>query len=116
MRSCLAMSPPSRPSQGTQDPPQTGEALEVIERYREAVLSQLRAALAPYDGPPFTQMRYHLGWQDRQGQHIEARGGKLLRPALCLLSCEAVGGDLVPALPAAAALELLHNFTLIHDD
>jgi geranylgeranyl diphosphate synthase type I len=110
------MSPPSRPSQGTQTPPQAGEALAVIERYREDVLSQLRAALAPYNGPPFNQMRYHLGWQDRQGQPIDARGGKLLRPALCLLSCEAVGGDPGSALPAAAAVELLHNFTLIHDD
>jgi geranylgeranyl diphosphate synthase type I len=110
------MSPASRPSQGTQDPPRAHNALEVIERYREGILGQLRAALAPFDGPPFTQMRYHLGWQDRLGQPVDARGGKLLRPALCLLSCEAVGGDPGPALPAAAALELLHNFTLIHDD
>lgn len=61
-------------------------------------------------------MRYHLGWEDRAGQAIEARGGKLLRPAMCLLCCEAVGGEWRNALPAAAALELLHNFTLIHDD
>ena len=42
--------------------------------------------------------------------------GKMLRPLLCLASCEAVGGDGQRALPAAAALELLHNFSLIHDD
>jgi len=103
------MTPPSHPA-----PP--AEALEIIERYREAVLAQLRAALAPHEGPPFDQMRYHLGWQDRAGRPLEARGGKLLRPALCLLACEAAGGEAAPALPAAAALELLHNFTLIHDD
>jgi geranylgeranyl diphosphate synthase type I len=61
-------------------------------------------------------MRYHLGWEDEGGSAIEARGGKLLRPALCLLACEALGGDWRAALPAAAAIELLHNFTLIHDD
>ena len=42
--------------------------------------------------------------------------GKLLRPALCLASCEAVGGRREAAVPAAAAIEMFHNFTLIHDD
>jgi geranylgeranyl diphosphate synthase type I len=45
-----------------------------------------------------------------------ARGGKRFRPLLCVLSCEAVGGDPKLALPAAASIELFHNFTLIHDD
>jgi geranylgeranyl diphosphate synthase type I len=40
----------------------------------------------------------------------------MLRPALCLLCCEALGGAPEGALPAAVAIELLHNFTLIHDD
>jgi len=42
--------------------------------------------------------------------------GKGIRPALCLLSCEAVGGRTDAALKAAAAIEMFHNFTLIHDD
>jgi geranylgeranyl diphosphate synthase, type I len=42
--------------------------------------------------------------------------GKLLRPALCLLSCEAAGGRAASAVHAAAAIEMFHNFTLIHDD
>ncbi|MBM3229092.1 polyprenyl synthetase family protein [Candidatus Parvarchaeota archaeon] len=44
------------------------------------------------------------------------RGGKRFRPMMCLLSCEAVGGEFHKALPVAASLELFHNFTLIHDD
>jgi len=44
------------------------------------------------------------------------RGGKRFRPALTLLACEAVGGDPAKAVNAAAAVELLHNMTLIHDD
>jgi len=43
-------------------------------------------------------------------------GGKRLRPALCIAACEACGGTVVQALPAACALELLHTYTLIHDD
>ena len=42
--------------------------------------------------------------------------GKLLRPALCLSACRAVGGRVEAAVPAAAAVEMFHNFTLIHDD
>lgn len=44
------------------------------------------------------------------------RGGKGLRPALCLATCEAFGGDAAHALPSAAALELLHTAFLVHDD
>jgi geranylgeranyl diphosphate synthase type I len=93
-----------------------GDVLSVFERYRPAIIGELRSVLTERAVPPFSLMRYHLGWEDEQGRPIEGRGGKLLRPALCLLCCEAVGGDWQRALPAAAALELLHNFTLIHDD
>ena len=43
-------------------------------------------------------------------------GGKRIRPILCLAAAEAVGGDLVPAIPVACALELIHSYSLIHDD
>ncbi len=43
-------------------------------------------------------------------------GGKRLRPILCLAACAAVGGDSAYALPAAAALEMIHTYSLIHDD
>jgi geranylgeranyl diphosphate synthase type II len=43
-------------------------------------------------------------------------GGKRLRPILCLASAEAVGGDRSAAMPAACALELIHTYSLIHDD
>ena len=48
--------------------------------------------------------------------HIVSAGGKRLRPYLVLKSCELVGGDPDSALPFAAAMEVLHDFTLIHDD
>lgn len=49
-------------------------------------------------------------------KHLFSAGGKRLRPCLVLLSCEAVGGKPEDALEAAAAVEILHTFTLIHDD
>lgn len=53
---------------------------------------------------------YHMGWRDR-GNH-----GKRLRPLLCLLITRALNGESDNAMPAAIAIEFLHNFTLIHDD
>jgi len=49
-------------------------------------------------------------------RHILHAGGKRLRPSMVILSCEAVGGKPETVIPAAAAIELVHNFTLIHDD
>jgi len=49
-------------------------------------------------------------------KHLPSKGGKRLRPALVLLVAKALGASLNDALPAAASVELLHNFTLVHDD
>jgi len=70
------------------------------------------------DGPDlmYGMMRYHLGWVDRDFQPVNLPAGKRVRPIILLLACEAQGGNWRQALPAAAAIELLHNFTLIHDD
>jgi geranylgeranyl diphosphate synthase type I len=57
-------------------------------------------------------LSYHLGWQ-ADGQQIM---GKRVRPLLTLLSCAAVGGDWKAALPVSSSIELIHNFSLIHDD
>src|SRR3954447_620991 len=43
-------------------------------------------------------------------------GGKRVRPVLCLAAGEAVGGEIAELLPAAAAIELVHSFSLVHDD
>jgi geranylgeranyl diphosphate synthase type I len=61
-------------------------------------------------------LHYHMGWADESLAPSTAPGGKRIRSTLCLLSCEALGGDWSVALPAAAAIELLHNFSLVHDD
>lgn len=80
------------------------------------------ASLAELDGISSligTMARYHLGWVDQTRTPIAAGAidrGKRMRPGLALLACEAAGGDRRTAVSLAAAIELLHNFTLIHDD
>ncbi|MCE2465053.1 MAG: polyprenyl synthetase family protein [Dehalococcoidia bacterium] len=63
-------------------------------------------------------MAYHMGWMDASGQVMEssATQGKALRPTLCMFACDSLGGDCSRAVPAASALELIHNFSLVHDD
>jgi len=61
-----------------------------------------------------SMLAYHMGWEG-EGAGPNARG-KRLRPQLVLLTAIAAGGDWSKALPAAAAVELIHNFSLVHDD
>jgi len=89
----------------------------ILSRYQADLDAYLRDTLT--EGRPpllYRMMRYHLGWEDAQGRPTEAAGGKALRPSLCLWACEALGGDRRKCLAAAAALELTHNFSLVHDD
>lgn len=58
---------------------------------------------------------YHLGWEDPEGNPAPS-AGKRLRPGLTILTCEALGGSIEHALPFASAVELVHAFSLIHDD
>lgn len=57
-----------------------------------------------------SMIAYHLGWEANAGR------GKRVRPLLTLLCCQAAGGNWHTALPAASAVELIHNFSLLHDD
>jgi geranylgeranyl diphosphate synthase type I len=59
---------------------------------------------------------YHLGLSDERGRPASGNGGKAVRPALALLSAEAVGASAEVAVPGAVAVELVHNFSLLHDD
>lgn len=88
----------------------------ILEKYRSQVDAELKSILSDWKSPMYDMMRYHLGWIDKEGIPVKNNAGKALRPALCLFSCEAVGGEYSKALPVAAALELVHNFSLIHDD
>jgi geranylgeranyl diphosphate synthase type I len=79
------------------------ELQQVVQRARQPGLEEMHYMLA-----------YHMGWEG-QGAGPEARG-KRIRPLLVLLCSAAAGGEWQRALPAAAAVELVHNFSLVHDD
>jgi geranylgeranyl diphosphate synthase type I len=59
---------------------------------------------------------YHLGWVDQNFQPVDSQRGKMLRPTISLLVFEAITGRYKEALPPAAAIEMIHNFSLLHDD
>jgi squalene-hopene/tetraprenyl-beta-curcumene cyclase len=59
---------------------------------------------------------YHLGLTDADGRPVASSGGKALRPALALLSARASGAEPQRGVPTAVAVELVHNFSLLHDD
>ncbi|GAB3558190.1 geranylgeranyl diphosphate synthase type I [Actinopolyspora lacussalsi] len=59
---------------------------------------------------------YHHGWSDEQGRPTEEWSGKLVRPSLALLSARSAGADPADGVAAAVAVELVHNFSLLHDD
>ncbi len=84
--------------------------------HQPLIEGELRCILSEKEVPCRQLLHYHLGWTDPQGNPTPGFGGKALRPTLCLLACQAVGGQIEQALPAAAALELVHNFSLVHDD
>ena len=89
---------------------------EFFTSHHEAVEAELKEIVDSCPSGLGNMLRYHMGWQDEHGQPCHRKLGKFVRSTLCLLSCQAVGGDIVQMLPAAAALELIHNFSLIHDD
>jgi geranylgeranyl diphosphate synthase type I len=87
-----------------------------FERARLAVAPVLAAASAGLEPELRRVVEYHWGWIDARGVRCETRAGKAIRPTLAVLSAEAVGCDSDVALAGAAALEIVHDFTLIHDD
>lgn len=88
----------------------------VLTRHRDSIERALRRAALPSESHLGRMGAYHMGWMDADGHRVDAASGKRMRPALVLWACEALGGDPEMALPAAVAVELVHNFTLIHDD
>ncbi|MEU5973278.1 polyprenyl synthetase family protein [Streptomyces sp. NPDC047315] len=110
------------------------EALALLERTRALVDPRLRAAVGTLPRALRRVAAYHFGWEEHEhgagdpmvpgspdspgvpGAPGAGFGGKAIRPALVLAAADAFGGPAEPAVGAAAAVELVHNFTLLHDD
>ncbi|HEV2636330.1 MAG TPA: family 2 encapsulin nanocompartment cargo protein polyprenyl transferase [Actinocrinis sp.] len=87
----------------------------LLGRMRDEVEPRMRAALTGLPVALRHMGGYHLGWWDERGTARHGAGGKAVRAALVLASSSALGGD-GAALAGAVAVELVHNFTLVHDD
>ena len=86
----------------------------LILRIEQELQRQISRLDAPRTKLFHEMLTYHMGWTG-EGAGPEATG-KRIRPLLLLLCTAACGGDWEAALPAAAAVELVHNFSLVHDD
>ena len=106
-----------RELEGTMAPLPAARAIPAPLR---ALLPPLLTALRASAPAPSTRVgamaSYHLGWTDATGHPSGGGGGKFLRGTLALWAAERCGGRLDDALGVAAAVEWLHNFTLVHDD
>ncbi len=91
---------------------------QLTATYLPAIETELKLALNRINESPFQElhhiMAYHLGWEG-EGAGPKA-SGKRIRPILVILTAAAAGGEWQNALPAAAGIELIHNFSLLHDD
>jgi len=78
---------------------------DALKSYGDRIDARLEELIPRDEGLLSTQVWHHMD-----------TGGKRIRPALCMLTCEALGGAIDDALPFAAGVELLHNMLLLHDD
>ncbi|WP_030683400.1 family 2 encapsulin nanocompartment cargo protein polyprenyl transferase [Streptomyces sp. NRRL B-1347] len=97
-------------------PPDGCEAADILAAARGCVDPELRRAVDSLPGSMRRVALYHFGWERADGTPAAGSAGKAIRPALVLAAVRALGGDPRAAVRAAAAVELTHNFTLLHDD
>ncbi|MFE6841187.1 family 2 encapsulin nanocompartment cargo protein polyprenyl transferase [Streptomyces sp. NPDC057686] len=108
---------------GTTEAITTGEGQEaaaLLERTRETVNPELRRTVGNLPGAMRRVAMYHFGWEHADGTPAAGNAGKAIRPALVLAAAQALRGPdaktAAGAVRAAVAVELAHNFTLLHDD
>lgn len=91
-------------------------ATEVLSRVKSLVDPALRRVVSSLSEELRPPVEYHLGWVDKSGHPLANDGGKGIRPALAILSAEVVDAPAEVGIPGAVGVELVHNFSLIHDD
>jgi len=84
----------------------------MLPKIEEELVSVVRRASINGNEQFYSMLAYHMGWDKSAAVAL----GKRIRPLMVLLTTSAAGGEWERALPAAAAVELVHNFSLIHDD
>lgn len=104
MSAAAAASPPPPPL-----PDVIHRAREFARGGLEEVLDRIQPDLARICG-------YYFGWNDADGKPAARRGSRCLQAAMAMLAAQATGEDPAAAVPGAVAVELTHNFSLLHDD
>ncbi len=92
--------------------------VQISEHMLPSIETELRKLVAKLDEPRtqllHSMLTYHFGWNVAKTKR--GSQGKRIRPLLVLLTCASCNSDWTSILPAAAAVELVHNFSLVHDD
>ena len=86
----------------------TSDLSDILEK-------ELTGIVTSRDIPLYGMMAYHMGWQSAPGIDDMPIPQQRTRGVLCLLACRAFGGDYSSAIPAAAAVELVHSFPEVQD-
>jgi geranylgeranyl diphosphate synthase type I len=86
------------------------------EAYQQALDQELRDVFESRQGFLYDVLRYHLGWVDQAKQPVAGASPLNFQAAIVFAACDALANDFHQAAPAAAAVELVHNFTLVHGD
>jgi geranylgeranyl pyrophosphate synthase len=96
--------------------PADTSALAALAATRDLVDGPMREAVGRLAPAIRAVVAYHFGWIDAAGKGRTATAGKAVRPALAVLSAEAVGAPGLIGVPGGLAVEFVHNFSLLHDD
>jgi geranylgeranyl diphosphate synthase type I len=94
----------------------TPEVPTALSTARDLLDAPLRASVDKLSPGVRQVAAYHFGWVDADGAATTRAGGKAVRPTLALLSAQAAGAPQAVGIPGAVAVELVHNFSLLHDD
>jgi geranylgeranyl diphosphate synthase, type I len=94
----------------------TTAVADVLDHARDVTQPLMRDAVARLTPSIRDVVSYHLGWTDAAGNPTAVKGGKGIRAALATLSAEASWADAAVGAPGGVAVELVHNFSLLHDD
>ncbi|ATL26533.1 polyprenyl synthetase family protein [Streptomyces formicae] len=97
-------------------PAVTTEAAQLLKRAKELTEPELRKAVDRLAEPVRPVAAYHFGWCDEAGRPVNGDWGKGVRGALVIAAAEALGAGPEQAVAHAASVELVHNFTVVHDD
>lgn len=100
----------------TQSRTSAAHATAVLTRARRLTEPGLRTALDTLPAPLDRMANYHFGWCDAEGNATDTGWGKGLRAGLTIAAAQSCGAAPETAAPTAVAIELLHNFSLVHDD